>query len=66
MLGGLSGPGLPPYRAGMLVGRDAEQRQLDQLLAQSRAGTGAVLLLRGIRASGRRRCFTMPPAAPRP
>src|ERR1700735_1209790 len=31
----------------MLVGRDAEQRQLDQLLDQARAGTSGGLVLRG-------------------
>jgi hypothetical protein len=35
------------YRSGMLVGRDAEQRQLDRLLQQARAGTSGVLVLRG-------------------
>ena len=31
----------------MLVGRNAEQRQLDRLLQQARAGTSGVLVLRG-------------------
>ena len=35
------------YRAGMLLGRDAERRQLDLLLGQARAGSSGVLVLRG-------------------
>lgn len=35
------------YRAGMLLGREEEQRQLDQLLRKARAGNSGVLLLRG-------------------
>ena len=35
------------YLAGMLVGRAAEQRKLDDLLAQARTGVSGVLVLRG-------------------
>ena len=35
------------YGAGMLQGREAEQRRLDGLLRQARAGRSAVLILRG-------------------
>ena len=35
------------YGAGMLLGREEEQRQLDQLLRKARAGNSGVLLLRG-------------------
>src|SRR5215467_11605116 len=35
------------YGAGMLQGREAEQRRLDELLGQARAGRSAVLVLRG-------------------
>ncbi len=35
------------YRSGMLLGRDAERRQLDLLLGQARAGSSGVLVLRG-------------------
>ena len=43
----LAGPGAEIYRAGMLVGRNAEQRQLDRLLQRARAGISGVLVLRG-------------------
>lgn len=35
------------YRSGMLLGRKAEQDQLDVLLGRARAGASGVLVLKG-------------------
>jgi len=43
----LAGCGTVAYGAGMLQGREAEQRRLGGLLRRARAGRGAVLVLRG-------------------
>lgn len=40
-------PGAAAYGAGMLLGREAEQRQLDGLLRRAAAGRSGVLVLRG-------------------